>query len=231
MYRALASPGVRFLFLHMRQKDHAQPDRRPCAPLIESHPSPICNRGLHQTTALASRSTFLTMHLGLLPIALLLTWSLPFAHADGLNQKFESATTNRSLASTFNNNCSQQIEDKNNPICLHPGPPRDPLVHSYTVSDPDNPWMRPFSFHLTVPRTLTAATWAKVQIANLRSTLPSILTQLGVDPSQVAALVSEGIPLVVAANDAIHSKRSILSPPSNFARREPTSNIRSWVRK
>ncbi|KAI4275026.1 MAG: hypothetical protein LQ337_003514 [Flavoplaca oasis] len=171
------------------------------------------------------------MHLGLLPIALLLTWSLPFAHADGLNQKFESATTNRSLASTFNNNCSQQIEDKNNPICLHPGPPRDPLVHSYTVSDPDNPWMRPFSFHLTVPRTLTAATWAKVQIANLRSTLPSILTQLGVDPSQVAALVSEGIPLVVAANDAIHSKRSILSPPSNFARREPTSNIRSWVRK
>ncbi|KAL8887939.1 MAG: hypothetical protein Q9215_004550 [Flavoplaca cf. flavocitrina] len=171
------------------------------------------------------------MHLGPLPIALLLTLALSLAHADGLNQTFESATTNRSLASTFNNNCSQQIEDKSNPLCLDPKPPRDPSVHSYTISDPDNLWMRPFSFHLTVPRTLTAATWGKIQIANIRTTLPLILRQLGVDPTQVAALVSEGLPLVVAANDAIHSRRSIFSPPSNFVRREPTSNIRSWIRR
>ena len=171
------------------------------------------------------------LHLGPLPIALLLTWALSFAHADGLNQKFESATTNRSLASTSNNNCSQQIEDKSNPLCLDPKPPRDPSVHSYTISDPDNLWMRPFSFHLTVPRTLTAATWGKIQVANIRSTLPFILRQLGVDPTQVAHLVSEGIPLVVAADDAIRSKRSILSPPSNLVRREPTSNIRDWIRK
>lgn len=163
------------------------------------------------------------MHLGLLPSVLLLNLAFSFAA--------ERAPSSRSLASRFNRNCIQQIEDENYPLCLRPRPPRDPSVHSYTISDPDNPRMRPFSFQLTVPKTLTPATWDKSHVANLQSTLPSILRQLGVDPRPVAALVSEGLPFIVAAIQAIQSKESIRSTPSDIVRREPTSNIRNWIEK
>ncbi|KAL8916130.1 MAG: hypothetical protein Q9208_008697 [Pyrenodesmia sp. 3 TL-2023] len=91
--------------------------------------------------------------------------------------------------------------------------------------------MRPLSFQLTVPKTLTVALWEKTLNANLKSTLPSILRQLGVDASQVVTLASEGVPLVAEAITAIQSGQSIPDIPSDIARRELISNIGSWIRK
>ena len=91
--------------------------------------------------------------------------------------------------------------------------------------------MRPISFQLMVPKTLTVASWEKTLHANLESTLPSILRQLGVEASQVAALASEGVPLVVEAITDIQSGDSTLDIPSDIARRELVSNIGSWIKK
>ena len=171
------------------------------------------------------------MHLGLLASALILRFFGPSTLVNGLINQAERDLSSKSLSSRSSHNCLQETNDKNNPLCLRPRPPQDPSVQSYTISDPDNPRMRPISFQLMVPKTLTVASWEKTLHANLESTLPSILRQLGVEASQVAALASEGVPLVVEAITDIQSGDSTLDIPSDIARRELVSNIGSWIKK
>ncbi|KAL8654602.1 MAG: hypothetical protein Q9210_001415 [Variospora velana] len=171
------------------------------------------------------------MQLGLLASALILSFLVPCTLVNGLSHRAEHDSSSRGLSSEFDHTCLPQIDDKNNPLCLRPKHPQDTSVHSYTVSDPDNPRMRPFSFQLTVPKSLTVVTWEKSLDANLKSTLPSILRQLGVAASQVVALASEGVPLVVDAITAILSGKSNPDISSDIARRELISDIRSWIRK
>ncbi|KAL8904185.1 MAG: hypothetical protein Q9207_003448 [Kuettlingeria erythrocarpa] len=171
------------------------------------------------------------MQLGLLASALILTFFIPCTLVNGLSHKVERDPSTRSLSPGSNLNCLQQNDDQDNPLCLHPRPPKDPSVHSYTIGDPDNPRMRPLSFQLTVPKTLTVKTWEPTLHANLKSTLPSILRQLSVEASQVAALASEGVPLVVEAIKALKGGRSIPDRPSDIARREIISGIGHWINK
>ncbi len=91
--------------------------------------------------------------------------------------------------------------------------------------------MRPLSFQVTVPKTLTVKTWEPTLHANLKSALPSILKQLSVEASQVAALASEGVPLVVKAIRAIKGGKSNPDIPSDIARREIISGIGNWINK
>lgn len=185
----------------------------------------------NSTTAFGFLYKLVRMHLGLLASALVLRFFVPCMLVNGLTHKAERDSSSKSLPSRSSHSCLQETNDKNNPLCIRPRPPQEPSVHSYTISDPDNPRMRPLSFQLTVPKTLTVASWEKTLHANLKSTLPSILRQLGVDASQVVALASEGVPLVVEAITAIQSGKSIPDIPSDIARRELISNIGSWIRK
>ncbi|KAI4193651.1 MAG: hypothetical protein LQ346_003867 [Caloplaca aetnensis] len=171
------------------------------------------------------------MQLSLLASALITNFFLPCALVNGLSHRVERDSSTGSLFPGSNPNCLQQNDDQDNPLCLHPRPPKDPSVHSYTIGDPDNPRMRPLSFQLTVPKTLTVKTWEPTLHANLKSTLPSILKQLSVEASQVAALASEGVPLVAEAIKAIKSGKSISDIPADIARREIISNIGRWINK
>lgn len=184
---------------------------------------------LYLEFAFGSQYQPLTMQLGLLASGVTLSCFVSCTLVNGLRHRVERGSSTGSLSSGSNGNFLQQIDEQDNPLSLHPKPPQDPSVHSYTVGDPDNPRMRPLSFQLKVPKTLTVTTWEPTLHANLKSTLPSILRQLSVEASQVAALASEGVPLVAEAIQAIQSGKHISYVPSDIARRGRVSNIGSWI--
>ncbi|KAL8959673.1 MAG: hypothetical protein Q9193_003497 [Seirophora villosa] len=165
------------------------------------------------------------MHLSLLASALILTFPFfPSAHTHGLR-----VASSKSLSSKLRRDCPLSTGPELNRPCPPQEPPEDPSVHSYTIQDPDNPQSPPIRFKITVPKTLTVATWDKTLLTNLRNTVPSILRQLEVDPKQIPALTLKGIPLLVEALRVVLSGESLSGAPSHLARRDSLSAIRGWI--
>ncbi|KAL9014682.1 MAG: hypothetical protein Q9173_000654 [Seirophora scorigena] len=162
------------------------------------------------------------MHLSLLASALILTFPFfPSAHTHGLR-----VASSKSLSSKVRRDCPLSTASELNRPC----PPQEtPEDHSYTIQDPDNPKSPPIRFKITVPKSLTVATWDKTLLTNLRNTVPSILQQLKVDPKQIPALTSKGIPLLVEALRAVLSGELLSDAPSHLARRDSLSAIREWI--
>ncbi|KAI4141949.1 MAG: hypothetical protein LQ341_003366 [Variospora aurantia] len=169
------------------------------------------------------------MRLILLASAWFLTSSLTLAHADSSNTVIERGASTKSVPKVPRR-CPEYNDDEPHPICGPPRPPIDPSVHSYTVKDPANP-NKPVSFKITVPETLTVATWDETLLTNLRTTVPSMLRQLSVDTNQISALTSEGIPLIVEAITAVQSGLSLPDDSSGIARRGLFSKIGRWIKK
>lgn len=193
---------------------------------VSSSPSSSihCNVGFHYGP--------LRMHLRLVTSVWILTSSIAFAQANTLAPLPEHAAGSRSTFSKFKRRCPLPTEEDPNPPCrppVEPPEPTDPSIHSYTVNDPGI-FHKPISIKINVPDTISVETWNDV-LDNLQTTLPTTLKQFNVDASQIPALASEGIPLLVEAITAVHNGLSLPDTDAALARRGLFSKIGRWIKK
>lgn len=174
------------------------------------------------------------MYLSLITSVLLVTTFIASAQAD-ISSAFaeRAANSGSTFTSRIKRRCPIPTEEDPNPYChppTPPAPPPDPSVHSYTINDPAI-YNIPISVKTTVPDTLSVETWNDVLLSNLQTTLPITLKQFNVDAGQIAALASEGLPLLVEAITAVQSGLSLPDADSELARRGLFSKIGNWLKK
>lgn len=169
-----------------------------------------------------------TMYLCWVISLLILTSSITFA--EPLPKRAVSREENDSR---IQRRCPLPTEEEPNPTChpIHdPPPPPDPTIHSYTINDASM-FTKPISVKVTVPDTISVDTYNDVLLTNIQTTLPITLQQLNVDPAQISALVSEGVPLIVEAITAVQNGLSLPDADLKLVRRGFLSRIGRWIKK
>lgn len=141
--------------------------------------------------------------------------------------------------------CAPEGDRDPDPECNHhpvhpPHPatptPTPPGQSSYTVNDPQIP-RSPITVKLNVPPVIDGENWNSVLFDNLKTNLPSVLQQYGVDAALIHTLLDEGVEVLFEAVIAFSGGQSFDEVdigddgPGGIARRSLFGKFIKWIAK